>query len=61
LKLNSKRIGRAIAAWIATFLIAFVAWYVVNYTEYPELGLLIVLLGILPAGAYACWQTVPSE
>jgi len=61
LKLNFKRVAKAIAAWIATFLIAFVAWYVANYTDYPEMALLLVLLGILPIAAYACWQTVPSK
>jgi hypothetical protein len=60
-KLNSKRVSKAIAAWIATFAVIFVAWYVVNYTDYPEVSLLLVLLGIIPIGAYACWQTVPSK
>ena len=61
MKLNTKRLATAFSAWIATFLIAFVAWYVVNYTDYPELAVLIVVLGIVPMGAIACWQTVPKK
>jgi hypothetical protein len=59
--LNVKRIAKVSGAWIATFLVAFVAWYVMNYTNYPELALLIVAAGILPIGAVACWQTVPRK
>jgi hypothetical protein len=61
LGLDRKRIERAIAAWIATFAVIFVAWYVADYTDYPEVAFLLVLLGIIPIGAYACWQTVPSQ
>jgi hypothetical protein len=32
-----------------------------NYTDYPELAFFIVVFGIMPVGAYACWQTVPSK
>ena len=61
LRLDRKRIVRAIVAWIATLAVIFAAWYVAEYTDYPELALLLVLLGIIPIGAYACWQTVPTE
>ena len=46
---------------MATLAVIFAAWYVADYTDYPELALLLVLLGIIPVGAYACWQTVPTE
>ena len=46
---------------MATFATAFLASYAMNYTDYPELALPIVIVGILPLGAYACWQTVPSN
>ena len=61
MRLNSKRVIKAIAAWIATFAAVFVAWYVADYTDYPEVAFLLVLLGMIPIGAYACWQTVPSK
>ena len=61
MRLDRNRIERAIVAWIATFAVILAAWYVAEYTDYPELAFLLVLLGIIPIGAYACWQTVPTE
>jgi len=61
LRLDAKQIARTIAAWIVTFALIFLAWYVMNYTDYTQLAFFIVVFGVIPIGAYACWQTVPSK
>lgn len=60
LKLNVEKIAKAIAAWIGTFAVVSVAWYVATYTDYPELLLPLAFL-VIAIGAYACWETVPSK
>jgi hypothetical protein len=59
LRLNSKRVTKAIVAWIGTFAVAVLAWYV-SYTDYPELLVPLAFI-VIVIGAYACWQTVPSK
>ena len=61
MRLDAKQIARTIAAWIVTFALTFLAWYVMNYTDYTQLAFFIVVFGVIPIGAYACWQTVPSK
>lgn len=60
MRFNVKRAVKATSAWIVTFIVVFIAWYVSLYPDYQPF-LLVLTFIIIAIGAYACWQTVPSK
>lgn len=60
MRFNAKWAVKAMSAWIVTFIAVFIAWYVSLYPDYEPFLLPLAFI-IIAVGAYACWQTVPSE
>jgi len=59
-EIQRKEAVKAMSAWIVTFTVVFIAWYVSLHPDYQPILLPLALI-IIAIGAYACWQTVPSK